>query len=114
MIVKNSKTAKKRLVARSRNGSRRYEISVRKTNSHFYAFVYDTELKNIVFSKSTLAIKSLKNTSNKDSATAVGSEVLAELKSRNIDSVFFNKLTYKYHGKLISFLEPIRNGGIAI
>ena len=35
-------------------------------------------------------------------------------KNRNIDSVFFSKLTYKYHGKLVSFVEALRTQGFAI
>lgn len=114
MIIKRSKTEKKRLSIRSKSVGRRYEISVRKTNSHFYGVVYDMEAKNIIFTTSTLTFKEGEKTSNKEAAEKVGLALAEELKNRNIDSVFFSKLTYKYHGKLVSFVEALRTQGFAI
>ncbi len=114
MIVKRTKTEKKRIAIRAKSVGRRYEISVRKTNNHFYGVVYDMEGKNIVFSTSSLNLKEGEKTSNKDAAQKVGLAVASELKNRKIDSVFFNKLTYQYHGKLASFVDAIRSQGFAI
>jgi large subunit ribosomal protein L18 len=109
-----SKVDRKKSYARSRNGSRRYEISVRKTNVHFYADVYDTVEKNIVFTKSTLSVEKLKKTWDIDAAKEVAKLVVEELKSRKIDSIYFNKLCYKYHGKLSAFVEVLRESRFQI
>jgi large subunit ribosomal protein L18 len=112
MIVKRTKLEKKRLAVRSR-GTREIEVSVRKTNSHFYSVVYSCKTKSILFSVSTLNLKEKTKTSV-ESASKIGIETAKKLKEMNISEVFFNKLTYKYHGKVASFVDSLRSSGISV
>jgi large subunit ribosomal protein L18 len=115
MIIKRKSTAaKKRVAIRHRSGDRTIEVSVRKTDKHFYGVVYDCTTKMILFSCSTLKFEKGVKTWDKNAAKLVGLEVAAKLKEKNITEVFFNKLSYKYHGKLVEFVESLRTSGIAI
>lgn len=95
---KSSRLIKKRLAIRARRGDANFEIYPKKTNNHFYLVVYDCLQKREIFSYSTLNLKDAKN--NVESAKKVGEEVANWCLENKIPSVYFNKLNYKFHGKL--------------
>lgn len=95
-----AKVAKKRRAIRARRGSVNFEIYPLKTNNHFYLVVYNCLTKQEMFRFSTLNLENAKN--NVESAGKVGAEVAKWCVANNIPSVYFNKLRYKFHGKLAS------------
>ena len=99
-VKSDHRIAKKRLAIRARRGDVNFEISPKKTNSHFYLVVYNCKEAREIFAYSTLNIKDGKN--NVETAAKVGNEVAKWCKANKIPSVYFNKLHYKFHGKLAS------------
>lgn len=108
----NPRIAKKRIANRTRRGKVNFEIYPRKTNNHFYLVVYNCLEKKEVYCYSTLNLRSpdvnqenitIKN--NVETAAKVGETVAQWCLQNNIPSVYFNKLHYKFHGKLKSAVE---------
>lgn len=97
-VKTNPRTIKKRLAIRARRGSVKFEIYPKKTNSNFYLVVYDCEEKREVFCYSTLNMKGVKN--DVKAARVVGVEVANWCLKNAVPMVYFNKLHYKFHGKL--------------
>jgi ribosomal protein L18 len=112
MIIKRTKIQKKTLSVRDKVGHRIYEISMTKTNQHLYARFYDIKEEKTILTLSTKDIKNLKNTSNKDAAKELGKNFALKIKEKSIENLqdlcFFNKLTYKFHGKVVSFLDEVK------
>ena len=101
------KIAKKRLAVRARRGDVKFEIYFKKTNNHFYLVVYNAEEKREVFCLSTLNFKGEKN--NIETAGKIGEEVAKWCLQNQVPSVYFNKLKYKFHGKLASAVSAFNN-----
>ena len=97
-VKSDIKIQKKRLAVRARRGDVDIEIYPKKTNNHFYLVVYNCKEKREVFAYSTLNLKGEKN--NVESAGKVGVEVAKWCLENNVPAVYFNKLKYKFHGKL--------------
>jgi ribosomal protein L18 len=89
---------KKRLAIRAKRGSVCFEIYPKKTNNHFYLVVYNCTERREVFAYSTLNLDDHKNDVN--AAKAVGQKVASWCLENKIPSIYFNKLNYKFHGKL--------------
>jgi ribosomal protein L18 len=112
---------KKRIVNfyRANKGNVRYiEISLRKTNKNLHAIAYDCNKGNILFSITT-ANKALfdseKSRTNCETAVTLADKFankIIELKLT--DLCFFNKTTYKYHGKVSAFVDKLREKSIVI
>lgn len=103
----NPRIIKKRIANRARRGEVNFEIYPRKTNNHFYLVVYNCLQKKEVYCYSTLHLrmvdsneqqKSVKN--NIEAAQEVGKAIGEWCTKNNIPAVYFNKLHYKFHGKL--------------
>jgi ribosomal protein L18 len=99
-VKSDPRIAKKRLAVRSRRGSVNFEIYSKKTNNHFYLVVYNCKEAKEVFCYSTLNIKDAKN--NVETAGKIGTEVAKWCLENKVPEVYFNKLHYKFHGKLAS------------
>ena len=95
----NPKIEKNRKKIRAKRGTAvNFELSARKTNNHFYLTVYDCIQAKEVFTYSTLNMKERKN--NVESAGVAGTEVAKWCLENKVPAVYFNKLHYKFHGKL--------------
>lgn len=102
------KIAKKRLAVRAKRGSVNIEIYPKKTNNHFYLVVYDCVAKKEIFAFSTLTLVKEKKVANgkdfiknnTETAGVIGTRVAQWCVENKISAVYFNKLKYKFHGKL--------------
>jgi ribosomal protein L18 len=101
------KIQKKRLAVRSRRGDANFEIYFKKTNNHFYLVVYNVAEAKEVFCYSTLNIKDAKN--NVETAGKVGEEVAKWCLENKIPSIYFNKLKYKFHGKIANAVNAFNS-----
>lgn len=82
------------------------EFSVIKTGQHIYGVVFNCATKQIIFSCSSIKLKS--KTANIEVAKKVGEMVVKRLKELNISQLYFNKLEYKFHGKVKAVVETLR------
>lgn len=104
------KISKKRLAVRAKRGDVNIEISPKKTGNHFYLVVYDCISKKELHCFSTLNLVKERKVANSndfiknnvETAGVVGKRVAMWCLENKISSVYFNKLKYKFHGKLAS------------
>jgi ribosomal protein L18 len=101
------KIHKKRLAVRARRGDVNFEIYFKKTNNHFYLVVFNVPEGKEVFCYSTLNLKGEKN--NVETAGKVGENVAKWCLDNKIPAVYFNKLKYKFHGKIEAAVNAFNN-----
>ncbi len=86
-------------------------VSIFKSNKYFYAQAIDD-----VGCKTLCAADGAKLGfgSNKEGAQNLAKVFAEALKSKNIDSVLFDRNGYKYHGVVASFADALRENGIKL
>ena len=84
-------------------------LTVFKSNKHFYAQVInDTEGKTLAsIDGNKLGLKA-----NREDAKKIAEAFAAELTSKNITTVVFDRNGYLYHGVVASFADALRESGI--
>ncbi len=90
-------------------------LSVFKSCKHIYAQVIDIKSGNVIACASTLDkdLKgSLKSTSDKNAANAVGRLVAKRATDKGVADVYFDRSGYLYHGKIKSLAEGAREEGL--
>lgn len=101
---------KNRLAIRAKRGKKNIEIFPMKTNRHFYLVVYDCVQKRDLYSVSTvkdLKDKKITKVTNKE-AEQVGKRIGEWLVKNGLQSqVYFNKIHYKFHGRLKSAISGL-------
>ena len=126
MAAKNKKTAarlRRRRSVRKRlvGTTARPRLSVFRSNTHTYAQVIDDDAGRTLASASTVdtALKSqLAKTSDCSAAQMVGKSLAERCKAKDIDVLYFDRIsgahTYKYHGRVKSLVDGVREGGVSI
>jgi large subunit ribosomal protein L18 len=108
------KNKKKSIVARA-GKENNYMLCCKKTNKHLHAYVLDTLSGNTVFSCSTIHLKdTIQKTWNIEAAKSLGELVAKKCKDKSINTLFFNKSIYKFHGKVQAFVDQARSCGLVI
>jgi large subunit ribosomal protein L18 len=86
-------------------------LSIFKSNRYFYAQAIDD------VTGTTLAAvdsRALKLSVNKENVVKVAVLLAETLKSKNIESVVFDRNGYLYHGVIASFADALRDNGIKL
>lgn len=94
----------------------RLRLSVHRSMQHIYAQVINDQTGVTVASASTLDAdlkKSLKKTSTKEAAEAVGKLVAERAKKVGIEKVAFDRGAYMYHGRVKALAEAARAAGLS-
>ena len=103
-------------IRRKINGTgERPRLSVFRSLNHIYAQVVDDVAGKTVAHCSTLAkdVKPQANETNKsEAAKLVGKTIAAQLKSKGITKVVFDRNGYLYHGRIKALAEGAREGGL--
>ena len=86
-------------------------LSIFKSNKYFYA-----QAINDVAGTTLAAVDSraLKLSVNKENVVEVAAKMAETLKSKNIESVVFDRNGYLYHGVVATFADALRNNGIKL
>jgi len=88
----------------------RPRLSVEKTNKHLRAQLIDDQKATTLVHVNDNEIKNSKNPT--DMAEKLG-KLLAEKAAKvGIKEIIFDRRNHKYHGRIASFAEAIRNNGI--
>jgi len=91
--------------------SERYRLSVFKSSKNISAQIID-DAKNITLVSATSLNKNLKE-KNKETLYKNVANVLAEKAAKKkIIKVYFDRGSYKYHGKIKIFADTLRKGGL--
>lgn len=88
-------------------------VSVFRSLSNFYAQVIDDAQGKTLVSCSTLEIANVSG-DKKEQARAVGLELAKKIKAAGIEKISFDRGGFLYHGRVKSFAEGLREGGVAL
>jgi len=86
-------------------------LSIFKSNKYFYAQAIDDVAGNTLASVDSRA---LKLTVSKENVVKVAATLAETLKSKNIESIVFDRNGYLYHGVVASFADALRDNGIKV
>lgn len=89
----------------------RPRLSIDRSNTNIYAQVIDDTKGKTLFG---LSLKSLEKVtgSKSEKAKLLGMKFAEEAKKHKVTKVVFDKGSYKYHGRVKSFAEGAREGGL--
>jgi large subunit ribosomal protein L18 len=104
---------KQKRVQRIRNKSkavtsRTHRLSVHRSGKHIYAQVIDQKDAKVVASTSSLKLKGKKI----DQAIKVGEDIATMTKTKKINTVYFDRGGYRYHGRIRALAESARKTGL--
>ncbi len=111
----NNKTKRKirnRKKLKSVNANR-YRISVTKSLNNIFAQIIDDKQNKTLVSASSIEkeIKS-KKVKKMDRSSLTGEILAKRAKEKNISEVYFDRGSYKYHGRVKTFAEILRKNGL--
>ena len=90
-------------------------LTIYRSNSNIYAQIIDGENNNVIATASTTEVavkKSLKNTSNKEAAIAIGKRIAEKAVKAGVKKIAFDRSGYKYHGRIKALAESARENGL--
>lgn len=85
-----------------------HRLNVHRSGKHIYAQVIDQKDAKVVASTSSLKLKGKKI----DQAVKVGENIATMTKHKKIDTVYFDRGSYRYHGRIKALAESARKGGL--
>jgi large subunit ribosomal protein L18 len=102
---------KKRVRGNISGTAEKPRLSVFKSNKYFYA-----QAINDVAGTTLAAVDSraMKLSVNKENVVKVAAQMAENLKSKNIETVAFDRNGYLYHGVVASFADALRDNGIKL
>lgn len=115
-IERKIKQRTKRRIQRVRKGMHDKgtpRVSVSRSSKHIYAQLIDDIQQKTVASCSSLECKGLTG-DKKEKAHAIGLKLAEKAKKLGIASAIFDRGQYRYHGRVKSVAEGLREGGVKI
>ena len=110
-IVSNKRKARVRKKLK-KSSSDRMRLSIFRSSKHIYAQIIDDTSGVTIASASTLEKSSSSLGSNISSASKVGSEIAEKAIKAGVNEVFFDRGSYKYHGRVKASAEKAREAGL--
>ena len=110
-IVSNKRKARVRKKLK-KSSADRMRLSVFRSSKHIYAQIIDDTSGVTIASASTLEKSSSSLGSNISSASKVGSEIAEKAIKAGVNEVFFDRCSYKYHGRVKALAENAREAGL--
>ena len=90
-------------------------LTVYRSNSNIYAQIIDGNNNKVIATASTTEAevkKTLKNTSNKDAAIAIGKRIAEKAVKAGVKEIAFDRSGYKYNGRIKALAESARENGL--
>ncbi len=115
LIRKNQKRTQRRLLRNKKRlkSSSLNRVSAFKSLKYFYGQLIDDNAGSTLVSCSSLELKNLKG-DKKEQAKAVGIELAKRAIQKGISQAKFDRGAFIYHGRIKSFAEGLREGGLKI
>jgi len=108
--VKRSRRIRKKLKKVNAN---RFRLSVFRSSKNIFAQIIDDQNNKTLISESSLKKKSEnKKTNKKDKSIEVAASLAKKALEKKIKNVYFDRGSYKYHGRIKSFAETLRKNGL--
>ena len=91
----------------------RYRISVSKSLNNLSAQIIDDNLKKTLVSASSIEKEiKIKKIKKMEKSSLIGELLAKRAKEKNINNVYFDRGSYKYHGRVKTFAETLRKNGL--
>ena len=91
----------------------RYRVSISKSLRNLSAQIIDDKQKKTLVSASSVEKDLKKNKMKKIEKSTLIAEILAKrAKEKNINEVYFDRGSYKYHGRVKIFADTLRKNGL--
>lgn len=106
----------RKVIKKASDKNMRPRLSVHRSGQHIYAQVIDDAKGVTVVSASTVdgdIKKSLKKTTDKAAAQAVGKLVAERAKKAGVEKVAFDRGSRAYHGRVKALAEAAREAGLS-
>ena len=90
-------------------------LTVYRSNSNIYAQIIDGNNNKVIATASTTEAEvkeTLKNTSNKDAAIAIGKRIAEKAVKAGVKEIAFDRSGYKYHGRIKALADSARENGL--
>ena len=110
-IISNRRKARVRKKLK-KSSSDKMRLSIFRSAKHIYAQIIDDSSGITVASASTLEKSSSGLGSNISSASKVGTEIAKKAIDAGVKEVFFDRGSYKYHGRVKALAENAREAGL--
>ena len=91
----------------------RYRVSVSKSLKNLSAQIIDDKQKKTLVSASSIEkdIK-IKKVKKMQKSILIGEILAKRAKEKNINKVYFDRVGYKFHGRIKTFAETLRKNGL--
>ena len=91
----------------------RYRISVSKSLNNLSAQIIDDNLKKTLVSASSIEKEiKIKKIKKMEKSSLIGELLAKRAKEKNINNVYFDRGSYKYHGRVKTFADTLRKNGL--
>ena len=92
----------------------RYRLSIKRSLKNISAQIIDDKNQKTLMSSSSVEkdIKSLKLKNKSELSIKVAEKLAKEAKEKKINKIYFDRGTYKYHGRIKIFAETLRKNGL--
>lgn len=104
----------RRVRARIHGTAKRPRLSVFRSNKHFYAQLIDDDARKTIAAISDKEIVGAKKSTHVVTETAkkLGVALAQKAKEKGIATVVFDRGSYRFHGRVKSFADGAREGGL--
>ena len=110
---KNRRQRIKRRIKKTVTGTaERPRLSIYRSNKQIYAQLIDDLSGSTLLAASSIDDKSLQNIPKVEQAKLVGTALAQKAQKAGINHVVFDRNGFLYHGRLKSFAEAAREGGL--
>lgn len=92
----------------------RPRLVVQRSNRYFYAQLINDEKGNTLVSASSFSLGKAAKTNKTDNAFAVGEMIGKKASEKGITTAVFDRRAYKFHGRVKSFVDGAKKGGLTI
>lgn len=107
------RTERRKFRVRGKMDITKPRISVFRSLDNIYAQIIDDIAQKTVVSCSSLELKTIKG-DKKEVARAVGKELAQRAREKKIMTAVFDRGAFKYHGRVQSLAEGLREGGLQV
>ncbi len=91
----------------------RYRVSINKSLTNISAQIIDDKNNKTLVSASSIEKDfKLKKLKKMDKSTLIGETLAKRAKEKKINEVYFDRGSYKYHGRIKTFAETLRKNGL--
>ena len=111
-ITKEKRKLRNRKKLKKVNNNR-YRVSINKSLNNISAQIIDDINKKTLVSASSIEKDfKIKKTKKIDKSTLIGEILAKRAKEKNINEVYFDRGSYKYHGRVKIFADTLRKNGL--